>query len=69
MRQILNLTYRVMSEGKTKIELARLQEDLTPPSEREAMISKRNMQSMRDAGLMRHGMVGPAPKKRKPKAE
>jgi hypothetical protein len=66
MREICNLVYFILSDGKTTAQKAELDVLLTDPAEKEKMIARQNAEAMKALGGM--GMLMPPPARPK-KAE
>jgi hypothetical protein len=58
MKQICNLAYHTLADGKTTVQIAELDAQLSPPDKKDEMIARQNAEAMKS--LAGFG-VGPQP--------
>jgi hypothetical protein len=63
MRQLCNLAYHQMIDGKSAAQIAEIDTLLTDPQEREMAVAEQNRIAM-EALLSGPGMLGPPPRRR-----
>jgi hypothetical protein len=62
MRQLCNLAYHRMTDGKSAAQVAEIDTLLADPKDRELAIAEQNRIAMGEIGI---GMVGPPPPRRR----
>jgi len=62
MRQILNLVFATLAEGRNTVEMAQLNAALAPPEDKEKALAQSNMAAMQQLGGM-PGMTPLVPRK------
>lgn len=65
--QIVNLAYTALSMGRNRVQMAELEQMLAPPEDREKVVERANVESMKQLGG--YGMGPPPPAKPKGGAE
>lgn len=68
MRQVCNVVYHVLTDGRTTAQIAELDVALSDPRDREKMIGRQNVEAMKQLQATGgHGFIRPPARPRKPR--